>query len=597
MSVTHSKHQLTVTVKDELQKPAEVTIERKETEPGVETFRVVLHSPDGRPLTGQRLRLSHPLQDIHGSWDPGLRNFRGLEVEWGPLLRSRANHIAPVQSFYNPEGRNRLTLACSDARHPLAIRCSVHEQTAELYCDIFVRTVAFPESAAYELGLRIDTRDVPYYEALRDVVAWWESMPGYEPAEVPEAARLPMYSTWYGYHQQLSAQEVERQCALAKEAGCESVIVDHGWHENGEISGFSSCGDWEPCPERFPDMRAHVEAVQRLGMRYMLWMAVPYAGNRSRAWKRFEGKLLPEKPDTMLLDPRYPDVRAYLVSTYERALRDWGLDGLKLDFIDRLPESVPAHAEPKAEGRDEPSVPEAVIRLLEDVSVRLCAIRPDVMIEFRQNYIGPLMRKYGNMMRAADCPNDAATNRIRTIDIRLLAGRTAVHADMVMWHPGDSAESAAMQLIHTLFSVPQLSVRLDAVPHDHVEMVKHWLGFWKEHRDALLDGELLPLYPQLYYPVIHARTGRKLVSAVYAAMVVRPERVPEQWIIVNGTMGKEVIADLPFGVGKRRMAVRDCRGRMVTTDEFDGAAGVHKLIIPPAGWCELTAVQDEAASE
>lgn len=473
----------------------------------------------------------------------------------------------------------------------------MHEQTAELYCDIFVQTATFPECASYEIELRVDTRDVPYYEALRDVSAWWESMPDYEPADVPEAARLPMYSTWYGYHQQLSAQEVERQCELAKEVGCEAVIVDHGWQRNGEMSGFSSCGDWEPCPERFPNMRAHVEAIQRLGMRYLLWMAVPYAGNGSQVWKRFEGKLLPEKPDTMLLDPRYPDVRAYLASIYERALREWGLDGLKLDFIDRLPERVPAHAEPKAEGRDELSVPEAVIRLLDDVSVRLRAIRSDVMIEFRQNYIGPLMRKYGNIMRAADCPNDAATNRIRTIDIRLLAGRTAVHADMVMWHPDDSAEHAAMQLVHTLFAVPQLSVRLDAVPSDHVEMVKHWLGFWKEHRDALLDGELLPLYPQLYYPLVHARTERKLISAVYAAMVACPERVPEQWIIVNGTMRHEVAADLLFAVGSRRMVVRDCRGRIVATDEFDGAAGMHKFSIPPAGWCELTAIQHKGKSK
>ncbi|RKN83758.1 glycoside hydrolase family 36 protein [Paenibacillus ginsengarvi] len=587
---TKNKHQLTVTAaKDVTLPPAEAAIERVETEQGVDLFRVHLRSPDGGPLTEQRIRLVHPLQDIHGSWDPGLRNFRGLEVEWGPLLRSRANHIAPVQSFYNLEGRNRLTLACSDARHPLAIRCSVHEHTAELYCDVYVRTVAFPEKAEYEIILRVDTRDVPYYESLRDVSAWWESIPGYEPADVPEAARLPMYSTWYGYHQQLSAQEVERQCALAKEAGCEAVIVDHGWHRNGEISGFSSCGDWEPCPERFPDMRAHVEAVQRLGMRYLLWMAVPYAGNRSQAWKRFEGKLLPEKPDTMMLDPRYPDVRTFLASIYERALRDWGLDGLKLDFIDRLPESVPAHAESKAEGKDETSMTEAVIQLLDDVSDRLRTIRPDVMIEFRQNYIGPLMRKYGNMMRAADCPNDAATNRIRTIDIRLLAGRTAVHADMVMWHPNDSVEHAAMQLVHTLFAVPQLSVRLDAVPSDHVDMVKIWLAFWKEHRDALLDGELMPLYPQLYYPVVHARTERKLVSAVYAAMAVRPERVPEQWIIVNGTLGAEVIADLPTAIGKRHMVVRDCLGRIAANETFDGAAGVRKFAIPPAGWCELKA--------
>ena len=36
------------------------------------------------------------------------------------------------------------------------------------------------------------------------------------------------------------------------------------------------------------------------------------------------------------LDPRYPEVRQYLIDTYVKALRDWELDGFKLDFIDRF---------------------------------------------------------------------------------------------------------------------------------------------------------------------------------------------------------------------------------------------------------------------
>ena len=35
---------------------------------------------------------------------------------------------------------------------------------------------------------------------------------------------------------------------------------------------------------------------------------------------------------------------------------------------------------------------------------RLTKIKTDVLIEFRQSYIGPLMRKYGNLFRAGDCP-------------------------------------------------------------------------------------------------------------------------------------------------------------------------------------------------
>lgn len=570
---------------------ANAAVERSEPEDGVELFRVRLErAEDGAPGPERKseysLEFAHPLVDIHGSWDPGLGNSRGLNVAWGPMMRTRATFLAPVNCFYNLANRNRLTFACSDALNALAIRASVDEVAAELRCTVVLPAETARLHGGHEMTLRLDTRDVPYYEALRDVGCWWAAMPDYTPAAVPEAARLPMYSTWYGFHQRLTRAEVERQCALAKRLGCETVIVDHGWQTNGDAAGFSSCGDWDPDPERFPAMKEHVEAVHQLGMRYMLWFAVPYVGNRSAAWSRFAGMLLAEKPDTMVLDPRYPDVRRYLADVYERALREWGLDGFKLDFIDRFPAA--AALQPGPDGPDFTSVPEATVRLLDDAIGRLRRIKPDVMIEFRQNYIGPLMRKYGTMLRAADCPNDAGTNRIRTLDIRLLCGATAAHADMVMWHPDDPVENAAMQLIHTLFAVPQISVLLDRLPPEHMEMVGHWLAFWREHRDALLDGELMPLYPHLFYPVVLAATGRKLVAAVYGDQVVRPPAVPHEWLIVNGTMDAGVVFELAESIGERQVQIGDCRGRTVRSELRSFGEGVHKLDIPPAGWAKLT---------
>lgn len=65
-----------------------------------------------------------------------------------------------------------------------------------------------------------------------------------------------------------------------------------------------------------------------------------------------------------------------------------------------------------------------------------------------------------------------------------------------MWHSDEPAESAALQLFNVLFSVPQISVLLDRIPPEHVEMLRFWLGIWREHRDVLLDGELAPLHPE-----------------------------------------------------------------------------------------------------
>ena len=128
------------------------------------------------------------------------------------------------------------------------------------------------------------------------------------------------------------------------------------------------------------------------------------------------------------------------------------------------------------------------------------------MIEFRQPYTGPAMRKYGNMLRAADCPNVALINRVATTDLRLLSGKTAVHADMLMWHNSESVENAALQLLNVLFSVPQISVKLADIPKEHFEMVRFYTDYWLKNRDLLLEGEFVPYSPQSNYPMI---TGEK----------------------------------------------------------------------------------------
>jgi len=208
-----------------------------------------------------------------------------------------------------------------------------------------------------------------------------------------------------------------------------------------------------------------------------------------------------------------------------------------------------------------------------------------VMIEFRQSYVGPYMRKYGNMFRAADCPNDAVENRVRTLDIRLLCGNTAAHADMLMWHPEEPAESAALQLINVLFSVPQISVRLDRLPAAHAEMVAYLLAFWKEHRDVLLDGHLEPHQPELLFPLVVASNASKLLAAVYQSRTIIPldRELPRTVILVNGTRAEGIYVETAADLGEWDVEIRDCQGKTVEHSVWAPRAGIHSLNVPPAG--------------
>jgi alpha-galactosidase len=550
-------------------------------ESGVELVHLRIESDEaGRPPVF-RLSWSQPLVSVHGFWHSGAGYDKGLRVDWGKGAYSKATSGAPVGCLYDLKGRNRLTFALSDALNPVTFHAGVHEESGEASC--WVRLFDEPPAPldVYEATLRLDTRNLPYHAALSDVSHWWAGLPGYEPAGVPETARLPMYSTWYSFHQDLDPGRVEEQCRLAKELGCEAVIVDDGWQTTSNERGYAYTGDWVPAPEKVPDMRAHVDRVHALRMKFLLWYSVPFVGLHSRAWERYSGMLLEEieRLGAGVLDPRFPEVREFLIETYESALREWDLDGLKLDFVDSFGTSRETGG-----GRDYDGVPEAVDRLLEDTIVRLRRIKPDVMVEFRQSYVGPLMRKYGNMFRAMDCPNDAVENRMHTLDIRLLCGDTAAHSDMLMWHTEDPVHSAALQLVNVLFSVPQISVLLDRIPPEHMEMLRFWLGFWREHRDVFLDGALEPLNPEAIYPVVLARTESKLAAAAYGNAVVPLEgEIPSTLLVVNGTLEEGVVLYLADDAGTRGIEVRDCRGRVTRADSIGLETGLHQIDIPPAG--------------
>ena len=189
-----------------------------------------------------------------------------------------------------------------------------------------------------------------------------------------------------------------------------------------------------------------------------------------------------------MFDPRFPEVRAYLINKYADALKNWKLDGFKLDFIDdfRLYPDTPLNQEG---GRDYGSINRAVDRLLTDVMTRLQEINSEVFIEFRQKYTGPAMRKYGNMFRAFDCPGDPTMNRIRIADIKMICGNTAVHSDMVNWHPEETLEIAALQMTNSLFGVPQLSIMLQQAKDSHLKMISFYTKYWNEHAYILMGGQ------------------------------------------------------------------------------------------------------------
>ncbi len=569
-----------------------VTLTARALERGLDVIDVRLSGPRAERPPAFTLKWAMPSHDVAGQWTPARLMDKGIKPDWG---RSRLEATmfaksAPVVTLFGADNGNVLTFAVSDALNTLAIGAGVREEDGFIYNEVGFFGEPHVPLASYQAQLRVDRRRVPYYTALGEVGRWWAGLPGMKPAAVPPDARLPIYSTWYNYHQKLDPKELLAELAVARELGLRTIIIDDGWQTLDSSRGYAYTGDWKP--ERFPDMKGFVKACHALGIKVMLWYAVPFVGQKAAGTGKWQGKTLrlEDRLAAYVLDPRYPEVRAHVIDLYKRALAEFEIDGFKLDFIERFVADEKTVLEAK-DGRDFASVNEATDRMMTDVMAELRKIRPDVLIEFRQPYIGPLIRKYGNMFRASDCPNSYLANRIKTLDLRLLSGQTAVHADMIMWHPGEPVEAAARQLLHILFSVPQVSVRLREIPADHREMLTFWTRYWTDNRPVLLDGALEPLFPAQNYPVVIGRSASKQIIGLYGDGVAPLDGKTARPAIdvVNGTGGGQVVLLVTGSAapGSYRYLVRDCRGRTVSQGQLQLTLGAHALPVPPSGLLSL----------
>ncbi len=558
------------------------------TDGGLDTVHVVFDSKTEIKPPVIEMKWDISSVDIQGTWHPTAFIDRTIPNVWAGYRNSSAAFSSPLYCLYSNGQKNRMTYACSDAMNGIKYRFVLREEDSCWLCSTKIFDEVIAPLSHYECDFRIDYRDIRYEDAITDVVRWWAAMPEYEPMASVDECTHPVYSTWYSFHQMAYGDEIEQVLSDAAPLGFKAVIVDDGWQMEDFARSYAYCGDWEPHPKKIADMKAHVQRVHDMGLKYYLWYSVPFVGKYSRAFERFKGKYLGgDDADTAVLDPRYPDVREYLITTYENAVKDWDLDGFKLDFVDHFRQ--PETENPKAvEGRDYVSVPQAVDRLMTDIKLRLQAIKPNIAIEFRQSYVGPLMRKYGNMFRAADCANETVVNKIRTIDTRLCMDNSTVHSDMITWHKDDTPEAIALQFIGTMFSVPQISVRPGNLPEEHRKVMKAWILMWEEFRDSILEGKFRANNPELLYTSASTEIESKYVCGVYAngAIVPPPEGDPFRILIANGSGERGVGLRLNPGKGHYCVYIRDCFGEML---EIAGAykGQVNYIDIPVGGTAVL----------
>jgi len=528
------------------------------------------------------IRLSVPLGDASGYWHPGAGGGRNLPADWSTELRTSLVNSSPSGCLYDSAGRSIFGFSLDWYVREADMRYGVSEEHRR-----FGVWIAIGGGGQKQLRLTTPGRTVAETAAsLRD---WHRTLAASPAMAVPDAGRGVTYSTWYAFAQDVAAATVEKELAVAAESGLSLAILDDGWQQYGSGRGYAGCGDWVADPVKFPDLSAHVERAHALGYHYCAWVAPLLIGPRSQAFSQWSA-YAPRYEDGLkcnVLDPRHAAVRQHIVSMCSRMLTEYGFDGLKIDFLDSC---MTYAGSPAAAGQDIDDVGEAMAVLLGEIREEFDRIRPaGALIEFRQPYIGPAISRFANLLRVGDCPADAVTNRVGAIDLRLTAADAAVHSDPILWHDDAPVETIARQMQASLFSVPQLSVRLSEASAAHRAAIGFWTSFWQSSRDVLLQGDFEPGMPNALYPVVQASRGPECVIACY-----RPEPLSvdlgqwEQLQIVNSTDAATVILQANgTEVTRARVETWSAAGQSVGATDREFGAGLHTIAIPPFGLAKL----------
>lgn len=523
-----------------------------------------------------------PQVDVNGFWKSAA--VTDFPMDWNPPAeRASILQNQPLYALLDANGGNRLTLASREALRETHFTVSYDESTCEVKCrfSCFVDKVAPETNVA--VRVRFDARPIAYGASVGEGAAWMSADPQFVPAVVPDVTHDHVYSSWYVFHKDLFADVLERECAIAAKLGMKTLIVDDGWQDEADgVKDYANVGGFTISKRRFPDMKAHVARVQALGMKYLLWYPISLVGMKSPDYPRFKGKYLAEYKHlaAATLDPRLPDVREYLISGFEQAMREYGFDGFKIDFLDMFPFG---EGDPKTPGRDYAGVPQAVDRLMTDLLARLKAVNPEVLVEFRQCYVGPAIRKFGNIIRVADCPGNFRANRLGIAQLRLTSGKAAVHSDMLRWHVSDSAESASRFVLNSIFGTIQYSVRLETLPAAHRNMVAHWLRFAAAHGPALRHGVFRAEHPESGCPVVIGESADERIIGLYEQTSVASVGCGRTVYVLNATDAKEIYVDCP--AVPTEVAAVDTFGNPAKTPAI--GKGVSRVAVPRGGYLRI----------
>lgn len=381
----------------------------------------------------------------------------------------------------------------------------------------------------------------------------------------------PMWCSWVDWDSKdINSEMLLDNMALGVELGIKNFIVDDGWYGNGLDSSYSvdmNIGDWEPDPEKIPDMKALVDKAHQLGAHPFIWCAPHAVAKNSNAFKTNYQYLLSDKTGTPIMnEPQYysycfqcPESREIMANICVKLIEKWGFDGSKYDLFNWVP-NIPC--ENPNHTHDVNSMIEGLEMTLKLIHEKTRKINPEHMVELKQNYGTVFNMQYGNLMRAGDSPFDLETNFQRTIHIQSYTPYAL--NDYQTFTENDTAENVACMIIKMLAAgVPAYGMNFAKLSNEVKEVIKYYNKLYSYNLDDFKNSRI-PLTPN-YSAMLMKGTDIDYLFLLPQNNIVEFEK---DILIFNGTYKEKIL--LKNNSKKQYFTItRNCYGQVINRKSYD----------------------------
>lgn len=488
--------------------------------------------------------------------------------------------------------QNQITFTCKDAYQSKFVSSNIREENDSIVFNLgfFEDNPPLSNLQDYQAEVLVDFRNIHFSKAIYDASAWFLADIFKQSKVSVDTTNVPVFSTWYPMHRNIPLENITRELDSLRTFHFRSVLVDDGWQSLVKMKIDTSYAYEEAS---FKTMNLFKQKCIEMKLPLYLWYSIPFMGGNPVILKKYEGKYIRYRAPRQMyvLDPRYADVRKYLISTYASFLNQWQFDGYWFDFLKGFYPQEGALIE-QDKGRDFVSIQLAVDTLISEMTTRLKNIKPDIFLGQKLPIVGPNLISYQNFLTGFVGVENAQVVREKMVNNRLLYGRYTPFMEVVAINPSEKPEEIARKLQSVLFGNPYLSFYVTTLTPEAKQTIRFWLDYWKKNYKVIFEGNFEPMQVSRFYPVIKVENENKLIYMIYENQVVNLPLVLNTPMEVINSKASETVNFMLSKLGvEYNYEIFDCRGASKLKGIIKGKnKNSVDLLVPSGGYIRITPV-------